>query len=929
MKLMSKLSTKIAIALVSFIGVALFFGGGKAFAFNCPSGSSVDPDWGIQLGGLEHNFASVAVYAHNDKDGLPLNVNYQLNSSADHDHGQTYSRPPDVPKALYPDARIFKVHVDSSGIEADARYKQRWFSTGETLYSPAQSCKGWDELGPGTSTFVGNGFVLDCQEKDTGGTLWNNHFWIDKISTPSGDAGRYGGHWAIKVSTGGAALHGNPPYYPMSYSDDFEVTNGENARVNLTWYPNNHTPGSVQTFCNYLKVITSSTERAYVHVEDSGGHVLVQGSGSYWSLVGAGSTKDWNYKAMGIQVETHVIKKSQDASGAWTVVDSDNDNTYTCYDAKCDINVQGDVSGKDKGVESGSTDWSIDMHVHNNAGDPGNPYPNATELYGAIEPDGSKPLILASNSGDAVGFWFAPLQIDKQENAYKTWDANDGLREPGNPIANYALGARLYYDLNSNDTYDSSDLLIANCTPDSYDVYKHFDLNVSASINMIPSVEDPNSVTFNGRADGNVPDYPGGIDVNYDVNSERTPYGGATQSLDSRTNSTGHTALVYNYPYTPSSNNAGDKYFFDNLSGDPLCQFYVYQAHGWVGPSNQFSDDTYGDCGSAGPQYVYDRPYLHAYGADVTSGSKFKNGDTCDSTGNSQNISAFRSTSATKGGSGAQFAALALGQLGGPTGQISGFGTASVRSTSPSWPTGLSFANSGVTIDNGPPGEDQPNDGGFYQGQAMCAQDFYDTQDSPNTYNTNSVNINTSGQIQDNKQTLFDVGGGTLNITSNNTDFTKRATIFVNGDVVIKKNISYQPGKYLAIIAKGNIYIKNTVTRLDGLYVAQPSSSSSGGIIYTCASGTNDISLNSRYTSCNSQLVINGAFVAKYVKFHRAAHSLRNSTSGEVPDFSNGSGTKAAEIFNFSPEMYLYTPIYNGLTTEQPYQYITTLPPVL
>jgi hypothetical protein len=917
-KVVLSFSAKLVLLAITSLAIGLFLDGGKVSAIEpCPqpgADATVPEDWGIQEGGLEHSWATVAVYAYNAKDGVPLNVNYRLNSDVNRDYD--YGPPPedlDVPDELYPSARIFKYPAGSG------RTAQHWFKTGQELKSPSRNCAGWDEIGPGISKYVGNGFVLDCQERDVNNKLRNNKFWIDSISTPTGAAGEWGGSWTIKLSTGGGALM--PRGYPMNYNNAFSVTNGQNARINLIWTPNPKPPDPPPPVgdCAFLEVTGSKLNRRRVEVSRiSGGDKFYDGNpdGTHAGNIDAwvprppgeevdgAHTKRWNYKAKDRTIHIKITQSEwKDNTGdgvanpKWvdTVL---RDDDVVCYDATCDLGVTGNVTGRPNGVQSRSG-FNISAHVYNRA-DP----PNSTPLYAQVD---GRPLILAS-SGSPVGFWYnpgAPNGLDKKGHSYQTWN----VTEPGWSIGNYGVGAKLYYDFDPAPGIQGGDFVVADCSGTSYDVYKQFHLDVSAEVQLNPTVEDPTQARFIGRADGSVPDYPGGIDVNYNATSQRTPYGGGTQTVDSRTGATGHTPVVYDYSYTPPSNAAGDKYSLD---------FCVYQTDGWIGPSNQFSSDTYGDC-SDDKKYVYDRPYLKVYGADVVSGSNFKDGS-CSTAGNNKKIRAFRSTSAAKSGSGTQFAALAYEQ-------ISGFGSAGLRTLSPVWPTGLTFANTGH-IDPG--SSDQPNDGGFFAGEAICSQDFYATKKNPIVTTAANVNINTSPLLQNKKQTLFNRSGNNLTISSNGADFNKQSTIFVDGNVIINNNIKFQAGKYLAIIAKGNIYINKNVTQLDGLYIAQPRDDGSRGSIYTCTNGTSVYAVGDLYTNCRTQLVINGAFAANSVKFLRVAGSLRDSKPREAPNFATGTGTRPAEIFNFSPEIYLYyMSSFEDSAVGQPYDYITTLPPVL
>src|SRR5690606_19051844 len=120
-----------------------------------------------------------------------------------------------------------------------------------------------------------------------------------------------------------------------------------------------------------------------------------------------------------------------------------------------------------------------------------------------------------------------------------------------------------------------------------------------------------------------------------------------------------------------------------------------------------------------------------------------------------------------------------------------------------------------------------------------------------------------------------------LTLDGINVPVGSQAAVYVAGDVYISGNVIYATGASsveqmpnFAWIVCGNIYVGSGVTRLDGLYVAQPGNQSSdcdgsgtitGGSIYTCASGMGqpmqvhptDNSLD-LYHQCQNQLVVNG-----------------------------------------------------------------------
>ena len=141
------------------------------------------------------------------------------------------------------------------------------------------------------------------------------------------------------------------------------------------------------------------------------------------------------------------------------------------------------------------------------------------------------------------------------------------------------------------------------------------------------------------------------------------------------------------------------------------------------------------------------------------------------------------------------------------------------------------------------------------------------------------------------------------------------------------------------MVEGGSIYIDPGVRQLDGVYVAQKGGGT-GGNIYTCASGVGQFPETDLLSQCRNQLVVNGAFVAEKVYLERSWGSLRNAQPGEKLQLTNrdcgDSGTTtlndcAAEIFNYSPELYLAQPAITpiGGPSTGKYDFITSLSPVL
>jgi len=129
-------------------------------------------------------------------------------------------------------------------------------------------------------------------------------------------------------------------------------------------------------------------------------------------------------------------------------------------------------------------------------------------------------------------------------------------------------------------------------------------------------------------------------------------------------------------------------------------------------------------------------------------------------------------------------------------------------------------------------------------------------------------------------------------------------TFYINGDLYINKNITYQGGytdaniPRLAVVVIGNIFIDPSVTQLDGLYIAQPdmttaTTATSTGELWTCHDSSNSVALNSllhyMFLNCrtNPAITFNGSVVAAQVQLTRI--------SGDVLG-------PPAETFNYTPE---------------------------
>lgn len=233
---------------------------------------------------------------------------------------------------------------------------------------------------------------------------------------------------------------------------------------------------------------------------------------------------------------------------------------------------------------------------------------------------------------------------------------------------------------------------------------------------------------------------------------------------------------------------------------------------------------------------------------------------------------------------------------------------------------------------------------------AHCVQDFFDqtVKDHSTTFTTVPANsqlilgslaafpagINASGQY---KVTV--PAGSCLNLNGTVPEGAS-ITLYVDGDVCINGNINYGPWKfgtingvpnsndapYLAVIAKGNIYVQSAgVSEINGFFVAQPldDASASKGVFSTCSSG--DALPSGQLTAvCHSipALTVNGAVAAQHVYALRVIGSLAgNDASGP------------AETFNFSPSVIVGQPDFqpegNGTAVPNQLDSLVSLPPIL
>jgi len=354
------------------------------------------------------------------------------------------------------------------------------------------------------------------------------------------------------------------------------------------------------------------------------------------------------------------------------------------------------------------------------------------------------------------------------------------------------------------------------------------------------------------------------------------------------------------------------------------------------------------------------KPYARFYGNDVIAGGGY--GATCSVSGTPGALGngSYTGTQphATYKGSAAELAVFA-------TGQIDGVLPGS-QDTTRLLGSSLSFANSSDGTGSLPFG------GNF--AASMCVDDFWasrppDTEmtlvnSSPYTYtvgatsktaallNLSALPVNTTGNYYYNGPEIHIYASAPL-------PQTRRITLYITGTAYIGTDVGVPSAPASAptsisyantagwankesiplfkLVTLGNIIIDNDIRSLDGFFIAVENSSAptpgTTGEIHTCGTIDSDLDLTRPTfdtaqiaTNCNSQLVVNGAFIAKRTKLLRI---LGDVSSAPLPPEPSSSAT-IAEVFRFSPELYLSllgdSTIQNTIGS---FDSIVSLPPAL
>ncbi|HEU4914129.1 MAG TPA: hypothetical protein VFT16_01860 [Candidatus Saccharimonadales bacterium] len=307
---------------------------------------------------------------------------------------------------------------------------------------------------------------------------------------------------------------------------------------------------------------------------------------------------------------------------------------------------------------------------------------------------------------------------------------------------------------------------------------------------------------------------------------------------------------------------------------------------------------------------IASQPYLKVFGGDISAGGGLESGGTCTNNANAAVISWNKRAAGAYAGAGAQYAVVAMDT-------ITDFSSALGNAGGAPKPAGLSLANTTTNVASG-------NFGGNFDA-ANCIANYWGRKPATTKPMVANVSTMTTGAY---------AGTGNVTLAGGNVNPGQRISVYIDGNLYLTGNITY-PGSWSAsnmplldVVVRGNIYISGAVTRMDGVFISQRNAST-GGTIYTCASGFSAPTLTAGafYNSCTNKLTVNGAFIANSVEFLRTAGTLQQSNAGETTA-ATGTGNNAGEVFNFNPSLWMVQPSDTNGSVDN-YDAITSLPPVL
>lgn len=352
------------------------------------------------------------------------------------------------------------------------------------------------------------------------------------------------------------------------------------------------------------------------------------------------------------------------------------------------------------------------------------------------------------------------------------------------------------------------------------------------------------------------------------------------------------------------------------------------------------------------------KPYLKAFGSDVMTGGWFYNGTNCSTdpssnyqdknftapgftqSDNNGGIMTYTKQGGTAaGGDSSQYGAYSLGAVDDTQPGYGFYSDGAMAAVGSSSVKALTFANTSGAF------------GGAFEGsirQSSCIPDYYSKKPANTTAAVNLAQVISNGK---GNYSASPAPGTNFALTTGSAATVPagtRITLYVNGDVYIDSNIVYDPASTVdnvpkfALIVKGSIYIDKGVTRLDGMYVAQPAKTttaainSDDGIIWTCHPN-NQTKLDYTYPpNCSSPLVVNGALIAKQVNFFRVHGDISTANTAEdsLGTVNNcmAGACNLSEAVNYTPAMVMGGDFFSATNTTSnsglPIDSLISLPPV-
>lgn len=203
-------------------------------------------------------------------------------------------------------------------------------------------------------------------------------------------------------------------------------------------------------------------------------------------------------------------------------------------------------------------------------------------------------------------------------------------------------------------------------------------------------------------------------------------------------------------------------------------------------------------------------------------------------------------------------------------------------------------------------------DYGYFSDTPLCLPDFY------KDYEVHAGNLNAAnlvGYLRSNEPdgvSVRRIGGDNITIDPSIGDIeipgNTLKILLVDGNITIGPNIIYEyddtipalgtPG--LIVIAKGNITTTQYVSRLEGIYIAQPRSATEGGMISTC-----ELTGNQRagdHGCSQRQLKVKGSLIAQRLRLLRTHGSIGATFQRQDGTFESGNlapGTTCSALQNF------------------------------